>query len=99
MGMAEAHEELKARRRKLFELRLQLTRGEVKDNRQFAQTKKDIARLMFHIGELNRQEWAEDEAQDGAVEAAPAPGATAEAEATEDAESAEDAAPEESDQA
>lgn len=56
MGMAEAQEELKTLRRRLFDLRLQLTRGEVKNNRQFPQIKADIARLMFHIGELNREE-------------------------------------------
>lgn len=54
MGMAEAQSELKALRRTLFELRLQLARGEVKNNRQFPQIKASIARLMFHVGELNR---------------------------------------------
>ena len=39
--------------RHLFDLRFQKERGEVKDNRQFARTKKDIARLMQHMGELN----------------------------------------------
>ena len=56
MGMAEAQEELKTLRRRLFDLRLQLARGEVKNNRQFQQTKKEIARLMFHLSELNRAE-------------------------------------------
>ena len=56
MGMAEAQEELKTLRRRLFDLRLQLTRGEVKNNRQFPQVKADIARLMFHISDLNREE-------------------------------------------
>lgn len=56
MGMAEAQEELKTLRRRLFDLRLQLSRGEVKNNRQFPQIKTDIARLMFHISELNREE-------------------------------------------
>ena len=37
----------------LFELRLQKERGEVKNNRQFPQLKKEIARLLQHIGELN----------------------------------------------
>ena len=40
-------------RRHLFDLRLQKERGEVKNNRQFPQIKADIARLMYHLGELN----------------------------------------------
>lgn len=55
LGMAEAQDELKTLRRRLFELRLQLARGEVKNNRQFPQVKASIARLMFHLGELNRE--------------------------------------------
>ena len=61
MGMAEAQEELKKQRRQLFDLRMQLARGEVKNNRQFPQTKKDVARLLHHIGEL--QHAAEVEAE------------------------------------
>jgi ribosomal protein L29 len=65
MDMAEAQKELKAKRRQLFELRLQHARGEVKNNRQFAQIKADVARLMFRLNELNREERLdEDEAQD-----------------------------------
>jgi large subunit ribosomal protein L29 len=52
MSAAQAHQELADLRRKLFELRLQKVRGEVKDNRQFPQVKADIARLMHHLGEL-----------------------------------------------
>ncbi len=52
MSAAQAHQELSDLRRKLFELRLQKVRGEVKDNRQFPQVKADIARLMHHLGEL-----------------------------------------------
>jgi ribosomal protein L29 len=55
LGMAQAQDELKALRRRLFELRLQLARGEVKNNRQFPQVKASIARLMFHLSELNRE--------------------------------------------
>jgi ribosomal protein L29 len=54
MTMAEAQAELKTLRQQLFHLRLQLARGEVKNNRQFPQVKADIARLMFHMSELNR---------------------------------------------
>lgn len=61
MDLATAHEELKTLRDQLFRLRLQHQRGEVKNNRQFPQTKKDIARLLHHIGEL--QHAAEVEAE------------------------------------
>jgi ribosomal protein L29 len=53
MDMATAQTELQTLRRRLFELRLQKERGEVKNNRQFPQTRKDIARLLMHIQELN----------------------------------------------
>jgi ribosomal protein L29 len=72
MGMAEAQQELKANRRKLFELRLQLSRGEVKDNRQFPRIKADIARLMFRLGELNRMEPEDDLELEAATEESPA---------------------------
>lgn len=52
MSAAQAHQELSDLRRRLFELRLQKVRGEVKNNRQFPQVKADIARLMHHLGEL-----------------------------------------------
>ena len=55
MDMAQAHDELAVQRRRLFELRLQAARGDVKNNRLFTQTKKDIARLMQHIGELTHE--------------------------------------------
>jgi large subunit ribosomal protein L29 len=55
MDMADAQNELAVQRRRLFELRLQAARGDVKNNRLFTQTKKDIARLMQHIGELNHE--------------------------------------------
>ena len=53
MDMATAQQTLAERRRTMFELRLQKDRGEVKNNRQFPQIKKEIARLMQHISELN----------------------------------------------
>lgn len=56
LGVAQAQQELADLRRKLFDLRLQKERGEVKDNRQFAKTKTDIARLMFHLNELEHAE-------------------------------------------
>jgi ribosomal protein L29 len=48
--------ELKDLRLKLFNLRLQQQRGEVKNNRVFAQTRKDIARLLHRLAELESEE-------------------------------------------
>lgn len=56
MDIAAVQAELETLRRRLFELRLQKERGEVKDNRQFPKVKKDIARLMAHMGELTHEE-------------------------------------------
>ncbi len=53
MDIVTAERELSELRHQLFNLRLQKERGEVKNNRQFPQTKADIARLMHHIGELH----------------------------------------------
>jgi ribosomal protein L29 len=52
----EATRELKDLRLKLFNLRLQKQRGEVKNNRVFAQTRKDIARLQHRLTELEMEE-------------------------------------------
>jgi ribosomal protein L29 len=49
MTLAAAIEELAKARRHLFDLRLQKARDEVKDVREFAKTRKRIARLMFKI--------------------------------------------------
>lgn len=48
----EANRELKELRLKLFNLRLQQQRGEVKNNRVFALTRKDIARLLHRLSQL-----------------------------------------------
>ena len=53
---AQAQNELKDLRLKLFNLRLQQQRGEVKNNRVFAQTRKDIARLLHHLTQLENEE-------------------------------------------
>jgi ribosomal protein L29 len=53
---SEANRELKDLRLKLFNLRLQQQRGEVKNNRVFAQTRKDIARLLHRMTELEGEE-------------------------------------------
>jgi ribosomal protein L29 len=52
----ETNRELKDMRLKLFNLRLQQQRGEVKNNRVFAQTRKDIARLLHRLTELENEE-------------------------------------------
>ena len=53
---AEANRELKDLRMKLFNLRLQQQRGEVKNNRVFAQTRKDIARLLHRLTVLENEQ-------------------------------------------
>ncbi|WP_165423497.1 50S ribosomal protein L29 [Ktedonosporobacter rubrisoli] len=53
--LGEAQKELKELRLKLFNLRLQQQRGEVKNNRVFAQTRKDVARLLHHIAILESE--------------------------------------------
>jgi large subunit ribosomal protein L29 len=53
---AETNRELKDLRLKLFNLRLQQQRGEVKNNRVFAQTRKDIARLLHRLTVLEGEE-------------------------------------------
>ena len=51
----EAQREVKDLRMKLFNLRLQHQRGEVKNNRVFSQTRKDIARLLHRLTELEAE--------------------------------------------
>ena len=55
-SLGEAQKELKDLRLKLFNLRLQQQRGEVKDSRTFAQTRKDIARVLHRITVLENEE-------------------------------------------
>lgn len=55
LSLGESQRDLKDLRMKLFNLRLQKQRGEVKNNRVFAQTRKDIARLLHHISELEAE--------------------------------------------
>jgi ribosomal protein L29 len=54
-NVVEANRELKDLRMKLFNLRLQHQRGEVKNNRVFAQTRKDIARLLHRLTQLEAE--------------------------------------------
>jgi large subunit ribosomal protein L29 len=56
MSNGEAQRELKALRERLFNLRLQQQRGEIKNNRIFTQTKKDIARVLTHLTQLEAGE-------------------------------------------
>lgn len=53
---AQVQSELRDLRLKLFNLRLQQQRGEVKNNRMFTQTRKDIARLMHRLTQLENEE-------------------------------------------
>jgi ribosomal protein L29 len=52
LDMASAQKELDEKRRDLFMLRLRKERGDVKNNREFPQLKKDIARLLQYLTEL-----------------------------------------------
>jgi large subunit ribosomal protein L29 len=52
----EAIRELKDLRLKLFNLRLQQQRGEIKNNRVFTQTRKDIARVLHRLTQLEGEE-------------------------------------------
>ncbi len=56
LSASEAQNEIKNLRLKLFNLRLQQQRGEVKDSRVFAQTRKDIARLLHHLTVLENEQ-------------------------------------------
>jgi ribosomal protein L29 len=51
----EAQRELKELRLKLFNLRLQQQRGEIKNNRAFTQTRKDIARVLHRLSQLEEE--------------------------------------------
>ena len=52
----EAQRELKDLRLKLFNLRMQQQRGEIKNNRAFTQTRKDIARVMHRLSQLMEEQ-------------------------------------------
>lgn len=54
-NVGEAQRELKELRLKLFNLRLQQQRGEIKNNRAFTQTRKDIARVLYRLTQLEEQ--------------------------------------------
>jgi large subunit ribosomal protein L29 len=54
-NIGEAQRELKELRNKQFQLRLQQQRGEIKNNRTFTQTRKDIARVLTRLTQLEEQ--------------------------------------------
>jgi large subunit ribosomal protein L29 len=54
-NVGEAQRELKDLRMKLLNLRLQQQRGEVKNNRIFTQTRKDIARVLHRLSQLEAE--------------------------------------------
>lgn len=56
LNEGEAQRELKDLRLKIFNLRLQQQRGEIKNNRTFTQTRKDIARVVHRLSQLEEQE-------------------------------------------
>ena len=55
MSAGEAQKQIKDLRLKLFNLRLQQQRGEVKNSRVFSQTRKDIARLLHRLTQLENE--------------------------------------------
>ena len=79
LDMASAQKELDEKRKDLFMLRLRKERGDVKNNREFPQLKKDIARLLQHMTDLRNAEQMEasgaldeaDEADEAAETAEP----------------------------
>lgn len=55
LTFGEAQAKLKELRLNLFNLRLQKQRGEVKNSRLFAQTRKDIARVQYRLTVLENE--------------------------------------------
>jgi ribosomal protein L29 len=55
LSSGEAQKQIKDLRLKLFNLRLQQQRGEVKNNRVFTETRKDIARLLHRVTQLENE--------------------------------------------
>jgi ribosomal protein L29 len=56
LNVLDAQKQVQELRLKLFNLRLQQQRGEVKNSRVFAQTRKDIARLQHRITILENEQ-------------------------------------------
>ena len=83
LDMASAQKELDERRKDLFMLRLRKERGEVKNNREFPQVKKEIARLLQHMTDLRNAEQMEASGALEEAEAAAEPAAVAATEGEE----------------
>ncbi len=82
MSIDDARQELAELRFNLFNLRMQTMRGEVKDYRQFATTRKDIAAIVhkLHMAQLEQEyglEFIEAPDDEELVEIAPPVAATA----------------------
>jgi ribosomal protein L29 len=96
MTIEAAQEELARLRRNLFDLRMQVGRGEVKDVRQFAQTRKQIARIMHKLHMFNLYGEQEPEfIEEPEEEVAELPAPTAKRQAVKAAAEPEPAAQEE----
>jgi large subunit ribosomal protein L29 len=75
--MASAQKELDEKRKDLFMLRLRKERGDVKNNREFPQLKKEIARLLQHMTDLSAAEQLEASGALDEAEAAAEPATVA----------------------
>jgi ribosomal protein L29 len=66
MSIEDANKELVELRRHLFDLRLRAPRGEIKDVREFARTRKCIAMVLYkmHMADIYDQEQEFIEASD-----------------------------------
>lgn len=56
MNVLDVQKQVQELRLKLFNLRLQQQRGEVKNSRVFSQTRKDIARLQHRLTILENEQ-------------------------------------------
>jgi ribosomal protein L29 len=56
LNVIDAQKQVQELRLKLFNLRLQQQRGEVKNSRVFSQTRKDIARLQHRLTILENEQ-------------------------------------------
>ena len=77
LDIVSAQKELDEKRKDLFMLRLRKERGDVKNNREFPQLKKEIARLLQHMTDLRNAEQME---ASGALDEADAASAVSTAE-------------------
>ena len=83
LDLVSAQKELDEKRQDLFKLRLRKERGDVKNNREFPQLKKEIARLLQHMTDLRNAEQVEASGALDESDAAAQPAATAATEGEE----------------